>query len=105
LIRCEYNKDFSNKYNNQVSVKKIGIYLINNQELIRSSPIMNSGDPFKNLSEKNFALVIDNGTGFCKAGLADEDAPRCCFPTIVGRLKLNPIFDYCGRESYIGDGV
>ena len=31
------------------------------------------------------AVVIDNGTGFCKAGIAGDDAPRSCFPMTVGR--------------------
>ena len=31
------------------------------------------------------ALVIDNGSGMCKAGFAGEDAPRDVFPSIVGR--------------------
>ena len=32
-------------------------------------------------------LVIDNGSGFVKAGFAGEDAPRVVFPSIVGRPK------------------
>ena len=30
------------------------------------------------------ALVIDNGSGMCKAGFAGDDAPRAVFPSIVG---------------------
>lgn len=33
------------------------------------------------------ALVIDNGSGMCKAGFAGDDAPRAVFPSIVGRPK------------------
>ena len=33
------------------------------------------------------AVVIDNGTGLCKAGIAGDDAPRSCFPMVVGRPK------------------
>lgn len=33
------------------------------------------------------ALVIDNGSGMCKAGFAGDDAPRVVFPPIVGRPK------------------
>lgn len=29
-------------------------------------------------------IVVDNGSGMCKAGLAGEDTPRAVFPTIVG---------------------
>ena len=43
------------------------------------------------------ALVVDNGSGMCKAGFAGDDAPRAVFPSIVGRprhqvkRKLNKI--------------
>jgi hypothetical protein len=30
------------------------------------------------------ALVVDNGSGMCKAGFAGDDAPRSVFPSIVG---------------------
>lgn len=33
------------------------------------------------------ALVIDNGSGFCKAGISGDDAPRGSIPTVVGRPK------------------
>ena len=32
-------------------------------------------------------LVVDNGSGMCKAGLAGDDAPRAVFPSIVGRPR------------------
>ena len=32
-------------------------------------------------------IVIDNGTGMCKAGFASEDAPRAVFPCIIGSPK------------------
>ena len=39
------------------------------------------------------ALVVDNGSGMCKAGFAGDDAPRAVFPSIVGRprhqVKIN----------------
>ena len=42
------------------------------------------------------ALVIDNGSGMCKAGFAGDDAPRAVFPSIVGRprhqVNLNTLF-------------
>lgn len=33
------------------------------------------------------ALVIDNGSGMCKAGFAGDDAPRSVFPSLVGRPR------------------
>ncbi|TPP61767.1 actin [Fasciola gigantica] len=32
-------------------------------------------------------LVVDNGSGMCKAGFAGDDAPRAVFPSIVGRPR------------------
>lgn len=37
--------------------------------------------------EDTAALVIDNGSGMCKAGFAGDDAPRAVFPSIVGRPR------------------
>ena len=33
-------------------------------------------------------LVIDNGSGLCKAGFSGEEGPRSVFPCIVGRPKV-----------------
>jgi actin-related protein len=30
---------------------------------------------------------VDNGSGVCKIGFSGDDAPRSCFPTIVGKPK------------------
>jgi actin-related protein len=49
-------------------------------------------------------LVIDNGSGMCKAGFAGDDAPRSVFPSIVGRPKNPEIMvgmDY--QDAFIGD--
>jgi len=32
-------------------------------------------------------IVIDNGSGICKAGFAGQEAPRSSFPSIIGRPK------------------
>ena len=50
------------------------------------------------------ALVVDNGSGMCKAGFAGDDAPRDVFPSIVGRLRHQGVM--VGMEqkgSYVGD--
>ena len=31
--------------------------------------------------------MIDNGSGLMKAGFSGDDAPRSCFPTVVGKPK------------------
>ncbi|KAG2385491.1 hypothetical protein C9374_003306 [Naegleria lovaniensis] len=49
-------------------------------------------------------LVIDNGSSMMKAGFAGDDAPRCVFPTIVGRPPHRPIMVGMGnKDSYVGD--
>jgi len=37
------------------------------------------------------AVIIDNGSGFCKAGIAGDDAPRSHFPFIVGTPEMHGI--------------
>jgi actin-related protein len=37
--------------------------------------------------EAGTAVVVDVGSGFCKAGAAGEDAPRCVFSAVIGRVK------------------
>ncbi|XP_069499183.1 actin, cytoplasmic 3-like [Ambystoma mexicanum] len=50
------------------------------------------------------ALVIDNGSGMCKAGFAGDEAPRVVFPSIVGRPKHHGVIIGMGhKDSYIGD--
>ncbi|EER17482.1 actin, putative [Perkinsus marinus ATCC 50983] len=50
------------------------------------------------------AVVIDNGSGLCKAGFAGDDAPRAIFPSIVGRPKMPGIMvGMDQREWYVGD--
>lgn len=39
------------------------------------------------MDEDIAALVVDNGSGMCKAGFAGDDAPRAVFPSIVGRPR------------------
>ena len=50
------------------------------------------------------AIVIDNGSGMCKAGFAGDDAPRAVFPTVVGQPSNPSVMVGMGnRSSYIGD--
>lgn len=37
--------------------------------------------------EDALAIVIDNGSGMCKAGFSGEETPRAVFPAIIGRPK------------------
>ena len=49
-------------------------------------------------------LVLDVGSGMCKAGFGGEDAPRAVFPSIVGRPRFNQVMvGMGGKDTYIGD--
>jgi|ERR1712071_177453 len=49
-------------------------------------------------------LVIDNGSGMCKAGFAGDDAPRAVFPCITGKPKFRGVMVGMGqKDSYVGD--
>ena len=54
--------------------------------------------------EKGTPVVIDNGSGMCKAGLSGDDAPRLSFPSIVGRPKYDNIMvGMNNKEAYVGE--
>ena len=56
------------------------------------------------MSEEVAALVVDNGSGMCKAGFAGDDAPRAVFPSIVGRPRHQGVMVGMGqKDSYVGD--
>jgi len=55
------------------------------------------------MSSEAQAIVIDNGTGMCKAGFSGEDAPRAVFAAVVGVPKLSPTMVGMGKKShYVG---
>ena len=56
------------------------------------------------LDEEVTAVVIDNGSGMCKAGFGGDDAPRSVFSTVVGRPKVPGIMvGLDQKEVYVGD--
>jgi actin len=50
-------------------------------------------------------VVIDNGSGVVKAGIAGEEVPQVVFPSIVGkpRRMLGPLTGMGRKAYYIGD--
>ncbi|EPR79656.1 actin [Spraguea lophii 42_110] len=58
-----------------------------------------------NMSMENVqALVIDNGSGMCKAGFAGDDSPRTVFPSIIGVPKHKGVMVGMGqKDRYVGD--
>lgn len=58
----------------------------------------------QDFEESDQPLVIDNGSGMCKAGFAGDEAPRSVFPCILGRPKHeNVMVGVEESEIYIGD--
>lgn len=50
------------------------------------------------------SIIIDNGSGMCKAGVTGDDAPRSVFPAVVGRPKTQGVLiGIDKKEAYIGD--
>jgi actin, other eukaryote len=45
-------------------------------------------------------LIIDNGSGYCKAGFSGEEGPRAVFPCIVGRPKVPGIMVGSEQKDY-----
>ena len=49
------------------------------------------------------SLVIDNGSGMCKAGFAGDDAPRSVFPSIVGRPRHPSVMvNITRKDCFVG---
>ncbi|KAF8572524.1 hypothetical protein P879_01030 [Paragonimus westermani] len=50
------------------------------------------------------ALVIDNGSGMCKAGFAGDDSPRAVYPSVIGRARQPGVMIGLGQKDvYVGD--
>ena len=39
------------------------------------------------MDENTQTIIVDNGSGTMKFGIAGDDAPKSCFPTVIGRPK------------------
>ncbi|KAF8652541.1 hypothetical protein AX16_004353 [Volvariella volvacea WC 439] len=56
------------------------------------------------MDEDIAAIVLDNGSGMCKAGFAGDDAPRAVFPSIVGRPRhQGAMVGMNSKDTYVGD--
>ncbi|XP_065923002.1 actin-like [Magallana gigas] len=52
----------------------------------------------------NPAIVIDNGSGICKAGFTIDKTPRVVFPSIIGRPRHQGVMVGMGmRSTFVGD--
>mmetsp|Transcript_13315 Transcript_13315/g.9398 ORF Transcript_13315/g.9398 Transcript_13315/m.9398 type:complete len:87 (+) Transcript_13315:112-372(+) len=56
------------------------------------------------MAEELPIVVIDNGSGMVKAGIAGEDAPSAVFPALVGRPRnASTMQGVQVKSEYIGD--
>ena len=57
-------------------------------------------------TNKSEAVIIDNGSGLMKVGMAGEDVPRSIFPTIIGKPKMPGLMvGVDQKDVYIGSEV
>ncbi len=50
------------------------------------------------------AMVIDNGSGMCKAGFSGEQQPRSVFPEVIGKPKNPGVLIGIGtKDTYVGE--
>ena len=70
-----------------------------------NSPPLSFFDKHSDMSkEKGTPVIIDNGSGVCKAGFSGNDAPSTAFPAIVGYPKYTQMMVGLGnKEVYIGE--
>jgi actin beta/gamma 1 len=54
--------------------------------------------------DEQASVVVDNGTGQMKAGFSGDDAPKCVFPSVVGRPRHEGVMvGMGGKEALVGD--
>ena len=73
----------SSQVSQKIKVSEEAIIDYNTEYFLINKQLKNN----KMCDEDVAALVIDNGSGMCKAGFAGDDAPRAVFPSIVGRPR------------------
>merc|ERR1712110_1312789 len=72
---------------------------------LKTSPCLQRSIQYIKMCDEDVAaLVVDNGSGMCKAGFAGDDAPRAVFPSIVGRPRHQGVMVGMGqKDAYVGD--
>lgn len=54
------------------------------------------------MDSEHSAVIIDNGSGMLKAGFGGDEAPKVCFPAIVGTPKYEKLEGAVNTEYFIG---
>ncbi len=47
----------------------------------------------------NQAIVVDCGSGVCKAGFAGDESPSCVFPSLIGRPREKKVMVGTGQKD------
>ena len=47
-------------------------------------------------------IILDNGSGYCKCGFANQTIPSVEFPAYVGRPKYNQTMSREFKDAYVG---
>ena len=68
------------------------------------TPMAKSEVPSSTISTEG-CIVIDNGSGMVKAGIAGETAPRAVFPAIIGKPMYRAVLpgSQGGSQTYVGE--
>ena len=54
--------------------------------------------------KEGYTVIIDNGSGWIKAGFAGDYDPLAVFPTVIGRPKMPGIMvGMDQKDSYVGE--
>ena len=51
------------------------------------------------------ALVMDNGSGICKAGFAGDEEPNVVFSSLVGHSRYELVMNDVQHDSFVGDNA
>ena len=80
------------------AIAMLGLIVLNFKFLLTNTTLIHK------MEEEVTAVVIDNGSGVCKAGFAGDDAPRAVFSSVVGRPKVPGIMVGLDQnEVYVGE--
>ena len=85
---CLGRADRPNLYKRGRLLRRLQTLIVPRQRQSSHSSQKTSSTPTSTMCDEDAAaLVVDNGSGMCKAGFAGDDAPRAVFPSVVGRPR------------------
>ena len=58
---------------------------------VESDPV---SQDYKKYRSHHTPLVVDNGSGYCRAGWSTEDTPRLVFRNVVTKVRTKKVFQH-----------